>query len=476
MATADIETPRAEDEPFVATRNACKLCAPLGACLAFRGIEGAVPFLHGSQGCSTYIRRYMISHFKEPVDIACSNFGEMTAIYGGKDNLRIGLENVVRQYQPQMVGIATTCLSETIGDDVSLFLHEIRREKGSGVFFRNGPQGASQKRLPTPFPAVVHVATPSYAGSHAEGFHATVRAVVDALSVDGPKGDHLNLMPGMVSPADIRYLKEICADFALDTTIVPDYSDTLDGPAWTEYRQMPDGGTPVEHVRRTGCARATIEFGAAWNREQTAGALLEARYGVPRYDLPLPIGTRQTDRFFDTLERVAGSPTPAKHAAERGRLIDALVDAHKHVFGKRAVVYGEADLVVGLVAFLAEIGIVPAVCATGMGTGRLADSIAEAAPDMASEVTVLESVDFADIEEHCAGQELDLVVGNSKGFKLSRKLNVPLIRVGFPVHDRIGGPRLLHLGYRGAQQLFDRIANALIEAEQHSSPVGYTYM
>ena len=73
---------------MAASKNACKLCAPLGACLVFRGVEGAIPFLHGSQGCATYIRRYMISHFKEPLDIASSSFGEITAIFGGRANLR----------------------------------------------------------------------------------------------------------------------------------------------------------------------------------------------------------------------------------------------------------------------------------------------------------------------------------------------------------------------------------------------------
>ena len=57
-----------------ATRNPCKLCSPLGASLVFKGIRGAVPILHGSQGCATYIRGYFISHFREPVDIASSNF------------------------------------------------------------------------------------------------------------------------------------------------------------------------------------------------------------------------------------------------------------------------------------------------------------------------------------------------------------------------------------------------------------------
>ena len=76
---------------YVSTTNACKLCKPLGACLAFRGIEGAVPMLHGSQGCATYMRRYIISHFREPMDIASSSLGEKHAVYGGGQNLKQGL-------------------------------------------------------------------------------------------------------------------------------------------------------------------------------------------------------------------------------------------------------------------------------------------------------------------------------------------------------------------------------------------------
>jgi len=52
----------------------------------------------------------------------------------------------------------------------------------------------------------------------------------------------------------------------------------------------------------------------------------------------------------------------------------------------------------------------------------------------------------------------------------------PLIRVGFPIHDRLGGARIIHVGYRGAQQLFDIISNTIIATRQDTSPVGYTYM
>jgi uncharacterized Zn-finger protein len=57
---------------------------------------------------------------------------------------------------------------------------------------------------------------------------------------------------------------------------------------------------------------------------------------------------------------------------------------------------------------------------------------------------------------------------------LRARCDVPLIRVGFPIHDRIGGQRVLHLGYRGAQELYDRIVNALLEAKQDTSTIGYS--
>jgi len=450
--------PAVPTERFTATRNACKLCAPLGACLAFRGIEGAVPFLHGSQGCSTYIRRYMISHFKEPVDIASSNFCEETTVFGGRQNLKTGLENVIRQYAPKVIGIATTCLAETIGEDVAFHLREIR---------------AAADR---PLPELVHVSTPSYAGTHAEGFAGAVRAIAATFAKAGPRHEGINLLPGMVSPADLRYLKEICRDCGVSPTVLPDYSDTLDGPTWTEYHRIPRGGTPLEAIRRMGGAQATIEFGSTLDPANTAGALLRERFDVPRHLQPLPIGVEQSDRFFEILEAITGKPTPAEHWDERGRLIDSYVDAHKYVFGKRAVVYGEQDLVVSLAAFLAEIGVVPVLCGSGARTGRMRDAIDGIDPEIRKELTCVEEVDFAEIEERAVAMKPDIIIGHSKGLGLSRKLGVPLVRVGFPIHDRIDGPRLLHLGYRGAQQLFDRIANALIETAQATSTVGYSYM
>ncbi|MGD8241858.1 MAG: nitrogenase component 1 [Desulfobacterales bacterium] len=451
-----------ETEHFTATQNACKLCAPLGAALVFKGIANTVPLLHGSQGCSTYIRRYMISHFKEPLDIACSNFGEHTAIFGGGANIKLAIDNIRHQYSPELIGVATTCLSETIGDDVPMFIRTYQEENRD-----------------EDLPALVHVATPSYQGTHMQGFHGAVRALVATLAepVSVRDSTRVNIFPGMVSPSDLRQLKTILRSFDLEPVLVPDYSDTLNGPLWTEYQRIPAGGTPVEALRRTGTAAATIECGLVLSGAgETAGTWLEAHGRVPLYRLGLPIGIRQTDLLFDRLAAISGRPVPDKYTAQRGRLLDALVDGHKHFNGVRAALFGEEDLVAGLAAFCSELGIIPVLCATGGGEGRFAETLRGVVPAHHHEqIVVLEDADFVSIEKTLEDMDVDLLIGHSKGYTMARRLEKPLVRVGFPVHDRVDGARLRHLGYSGAQMLFDRIANTLIAEKQMKNHVGYTY-
>ncbi len=456
---------RQKTEPYVSTTNACKLCKPLGACLAFRGIEGCAPFLHGSQGCATYMRRYIISHFREPIDIASSSLSEKHAVYGGGPNLMKGILNVMDKYGAKVIGIATTCLTETIGDDVPRLLKEFQVEFGD-------------RQLPT----LVNVSTPSYGGTHMEGFHATVRAVIDQLVTGQGEEEsvtnRVNLLPGLCSPADIRYLKEILADFEIAGTVLPDISETLDAPAQLDYEKIPAGGTPVAAIENMGNSSKTIEFGRVLQLSgSTGGQLLQERFGVRLHSLGMPIGIRESDRFFNVLEAVSGRPIPRKHALERGRLVDAYVDGHKYIFGKRAVVYGEEDLVVGLTAFLAEIGIKPVLCASGGKSGHFEDAIAAVTSDILDEPPVVrEGFDFYEIAAEIESLEPDLLIGTSKGYPIARKHQIPLIRTGFPIHDRFGGQRLLHLGYRGTQNLLDRIINAIIEKKQADSTVGYGYL
>ncbi|MHB8202857.1 MAG: nitrogenase component 1 [Desulfomonilaceae bacterium] len=456
---------KTKKEPYVATTDSCKLCAPLGACLAFKGVESSVPFLHGSQGCATYMRRYVISHFREPLDIASSSLGEKHAIYGGGPNLKLGLKNVMAKYHCGLIGVATTCLTETIGDDTPRLVKEFRNEFADELECHGNP-------------SIVNVSTPSYAGSHVDGFHSAVRAIVDQLASNVQTIENtLNLFPGFVSPADIRYLKEIVYDFGLNPVVLPDISETLDGPAAAEYEKIPSGGTPIASIKGMGTALSSIEFGRCLDNSMSAANILEDRFNVRSRRLGTPIGLRETDIFMNALEEITCRKTPVKYELERGRLIDSYVDGHKYVSGKRAVIYGDPDMVVGLASFLTEIGIKPVLCATGAKCQHFKTAIKTVTEEILDEPPeVLDDVDFLDIEETAEKMSPDVLIGSSKGYKLARKWNIPLVRLGFPIHDRFGAQRICQLGYKGTQDLFDMIVNAVIQATQDRSPIGYTYI
>ncbi len=60
------------------------MCMPMGAISALWGVKGCMPMLHGSQGCATYIRRHMSTHYSEPIDIASSSLTEEGTVFGGE--------------------------------------------------------------------------------------------------------------------------------------------------------------------------------------------------------------------------------------------------------------------------------------------------------------------------------------------------------------------------------------------------------
>jgi nitrogenase molybdenum-iron protein NifN len=389
--------------------------------------------------------------------VASSNFHEESAVFGGSSGFNEGIKNVLRQYRPQAIGVATTCLAETIGEDMPGLLASFKK---SGI-------------SDTP---IVHVSTASYRGTHMDGFHDAVRSLVEQLASGGSLQDRVSLFPGMVSSADLRHLKEILNDFGLVYTLLPDYSETMDGETWAQPEKLQQGGTPVSEIQLTGRSRAAIEFGRTLQFRNTAGSVLADKFGASRHVLGMPIGMGETDRFFALLSLLSGRETPDKYQSQRGRLLDSYVDGHKYIFEKRAVVYGEEDLVIGLTAFLSEIGVTPVLCASGGHSRHFEESLRLTVPDLPQETMIRENCDFSKIESLGLKLNPDFLIGSSKGYAMARRLDVPLVRVGFPIHDRIGAQRIHHLGYWGAQELYDRVVNALMERKQELSTVGYSYL
>lgn len=434
--------------------NPCKMCMPMGSVSAFYGIKKCMTILHGSQGCSTYIRRHMATHYNEPVDIASSSLTEEGTVFGGEHNLIKGLENLIELYNPEVIGVATTCLAETIGEDIPRILRG---------FYDSHPE-TNVKIIP--------VSSAGYSGTQYEGFFKALRAIVENVDMRPGKNNKLNIITGLISPADTRYLKNLLDEMGLEYILLPDLSDNLDGQHNEEYNRLPEGGTSIEEIEMMAGARMTVELTAFIKDENSPAQYLYEACGVPFVRCNLPVGLRDTDDFIAILESAGGKKTE-EMKKQRGRYLDAMIDSHKYNGEGRAVIFGEPDFVLSVTRLCTENGIMPVVTATGAKSGSFEPMIEKDIKKVAGfqfvdSYKILDNTDFDNIEKYALELEANVMVGSSDGRRIEEKYNLPLVRCAFPVHDHVGGQRVRMLGYEGSLILLDRITNTLLGKKEHS--------
>ena len=80
-----------------------------------------------------YHRTVLTRHYKDPMMAVSSSFTEGASVFGGKSNLTTGVKNVFDIYQPDIIAVHTTCLSEVIGDDLKAFIQDLDIPEGKYV-------------------------------------------------------------------------------------------------------------------------------------------------------------------------------------------------------------------------------------------------------------------------------------------------------------------------------------------------------
>ncbi|WP_434654152.1 nitrogenase component 1 [Thermoanaerobacterium thermosaccharolyticum] len=422
--------------------NPCNMCMPLGGIIAFRGIEKSMVLLHGSQGCATYMRRHIAEHYHEPIDVASSSLNEKGTVYGGEKNLIKALDNVIKVYNPNCIGILTTCLAETIGEDIDRIKSEYKISRNISI-------------------PIITAPTPGYGGTHSEGFVKTSYRIIEELSTNKERHDRINVIVPNISTADLREIKRLLELMKIPYILFPDYSDTLDSPFNFPYKKIPDGGTKISDIMSMGGSIATIEIGI--NYEETPGKYLQDRFDVPLYKVPIPIGLRNTDAFLKLLKEITGNPIPKSIEMERGRLLDGMIDSHKYNFEGRCTIFGDPEMVYSVFTTCMENGIHPLLIATGSKAQRLKELVISEDNPLNDDITIVDETDFSHILKLSEEREVNIAIGPSDGKYLTEKGGIPLVRLGFPILDRVGGQRILSVGYTGTLNFLDMITNTLLE-------------
>ncbi|MDD2583054.1 MAG: bifunctional nitrogenase iron-molybdenum cofactor biosynthesis protein NifEN, partial [Desulfuromonadaceae bacterium] len=426
----DISLSRVKISSKCATVNPQKNSPALGATMAYLGINNMLGLLHGAQGCSTFIRLQLSRHYKESIALNATAMSEDSAIFGGWENLKTGIGRVIEKFNPEVVGVMTTGLTETMGDDVGSAIKQFREEH------------PEHDALP-----IIWASTPDYCGSLQEGYAATVEAIISTLAEGGDViRDQVNLLPGAhLTPADVEELKELVESFGLTVLTIPDISNAMDGHIDDVVSPLSTGGITVEDIRKAGRSSATLYVGDSLAR---AALKLKEKFAIPAYGFTSLTGLAETDRFMEVLSSLCDRPIPEKHRRWRSRLMDAMVDSHYQFGTKKVAIALESDNLKTLTRFLAGMGceIQAALSATRTrGLDNLpCDNVCVG--------------DLEDLEKAAVGA--DLIVANSNGRQAAGKLKTGAhLRAGMPVFDRLGAHQKVWVGYRGTLNLVFETAN-----------------
>jgi nitrogenase molybdenum-cofactor synthesis protein NifE len=426
----DISASRVKVSTKAATVNPQKNSPALGATMAYLGIDNMLGLLHGAQGCSTFIRLQLSRHYKESIALNATAMSEDSAIFGGWENLKKGIGRVIEKFHPQVVGVMTTGLTETMGDDVNSAIKQFREES------------PEYDAVP-----IIWSSTPDYCGSLQEGYAAAVEAIVTSLAEGGATvSGQVNLLPGAhLTPADVEELKEIVESFGMTVLTIPDISNAMDGHIDEVVSPLSTGGIPVEDIRKAGRSVATLYVGDSLAK---AGLKLKEKFGIPAYGLTSLTGLAETDRFMEVLSAISGRPIPEKHRRWRSRLMDAMVDSHYQFGTKKVAIALESDNLKTLTGFLAGMGCEIQAALSATRTRGL-DGLPSA------------NVFVGDLEDlEMAAVGADLIVANSNGRQTAGKLKIGAhLRAGLPVFDRLGAHQKVWVGYRGTLNLVFETAN-----------------
>ena len=422
---------------------------PGGGALAFMGLRGCMPLLHGSQGCTSFGLVLFVRHFKEAIPLQTTAMSEVATVLGGYENVDQAVLNIVKRTKPEIIGICSTGVTETKGDDVDGYIKTIRL---------NHPELAD-------FP-MVYVSTPDFKDAFQDGWEKTVTRIVEEL-VKGPINParrdpvKVNVLPGShLTPGDIEELRAIIEDFGLEPTFLPDLGGSLDGHIPDDFTPTTIGGVGVDEIAAMGQAGWTIAIGA---HMRAAAVALEKKAGVPYRVFERLCGLGPNDELFAFLSEISGRSAPLKYRRQRGQLVDAMLDGHFHIGGRKLAIGAEPDLLYDIASFLHEMGahIEAAVTTTQ-------SKVLENLPVEEVLIGDLEDLETAARERNC-----DLLVTHSHGRQAAERLKIPYHRMGIPMFDRLGAGHKVSVGYRGARELIFVIANLIIadrEDNHHATP------
>lgn len=290
-------------------------CQEINSMAALLSLEDSAFVVHSPQGCvgcasfSNDLFRVGQAHRGvraiRSARIIVSNLDEKDVILGGEEKLREAIRLAEERYHPKLIFVFTSCASGIIGDDIEAVTMEMQ-EKTNAILIPIHCEGFKSKVCASGFDSA---------------FISIEKYILKGKKVPKEKGLINLFAPTSVSYKDQLEIERMLGLLGLHANYIPFYSS-------------------LEKIKKIPAAEASTAICKVFADEFMK--TLEKNYDVPFSHTVMPIGVRNTDKWFRGIAAVAGKEKEAERyiEAEHKRVLPLIADIRRRLEGKRVFVCG----------------------------------------------------------------------------------------------------------------------------------------
>jgi nitrogenase molybdenum-iron protein alpha chain len=290
-------------------------CQQINSIQALVSLEESVMILHSPQGCSGYSMmaadEYRVGQMHRGMKliknprIIVTNIDQNDVIMGGEKKLTAAIALANERYKPKMIFIFSSCASGIIGDDVESIAANLQPESGAALVPIHC-DGFKSKICASGFDAV---------------FIALQKYLMPQNKIPREQGLVNLFAPPSISYKDQLEIERMLGLIGATVNYIPFFSS-------------------LEKIRRIPAAQVSTSICKVFADEFMK--TLEEDYGIPYSHTVMPIGVRNTDKWFLGIAELLGKGDLAREYVEKehARVLPQLENIRKRLEGKRVFICG----------------------------------------------------------------------------------------------------------------------------------------
>ena len=399
-------------------------CKLVGAARALAGIRDSITIVHARPGChcGVLLLRALGSN-QNDIRIVSSGFRAQDMVYGAEGRLAASIRLSYKNFKPGLIAVLNCSAPAIMGDDVEGVVLSMKKEIPAEIF---------------------SLSTGGYEGPAWIGYEETLVELTRYMVPGKAERDKINLIG--FKQDDIRSSADL-----LEIERMLNSQGIMVNSVLTNSR--------FEAIKNAPNASLNIVLGGDGLE---SAKIMQEKFDMPYVVTPYPFGLNNSIDFLESVTTGLNREVNQEFiTAEKDRIKERIARIFlflQGIYDMSVAVVGDGCRAFDLAKFLSdELGLNVKVLAI---TSR--NHITQDKNDGDYFETLLIEPDRFEMDNVIKSKGVEMIFGSSMEKKLAWELNVPLIRIFYPIIDEIAIFDAPYTGFMGTTHLTEKIINSVI--------------